>query len=375
MKAFVIDTTLRDGEQAPGVVFSPTDKMHIAEYLNELGVHEVEAGMPAIGNEERKAIETIAKAGFNFRTSCWCRANIEDLKQALPLGTQSVNISLPVSDIQIQNIGKDKLWIMDNLKSIVSWAVDHFQYVTVGAQDASRANLQFLREYVYYATEFGASRVRITDTVGVFDPMDTKKLISDLAWNFPSTEFEFHGHNDFGMATANAITAIKSGATCVSGTVNGLGERAGNSVLEEVIAYLATKGNQIGFNTNIISELSEFVAKLAGHRLADNKALTGEKTFKHESGIHTSAMIKNKETYQVIDPGLFGNYSEGVVFGKHSGSAAIKSFFEKRDIILNPKDIELLLNAVKSFAQVTKQAVTEDFLLGFYKHMTGVRDM
>ncbi len=375
MKAFVIDTTLRDGEQAPGVVFSPKDKLHIAEYLDVLGVHEVEAGMPAIGSEERKAIEAIAKAGFGFRTSCWCRANIDDLKQALPLGTQSVNISLPVSNIQIQNIGKDKLWVMDNLKSIVSWAVEHFEYVTVGAQDASRADIQFLREYIYYATEFGASRIRITDTVGVLDPIDTRKLISDLVWNFPSVDFEFHGHNDFGMATANAITAIKSGANCVSGTINGLGERAGNSVLEEVIAYLTTKGINSDFNTSIILELSEYVAKLAGHRLADNKALTGEKTFKHESGIHTSAMIRNRETYQVIDPSLFGNYSEGVVFGKHSGSAAIKSFFEKRNITLNSRDVELLLNAVKSFAQVTKQAVTEEFLLGFYKHLTGVRDM
>ena len=249
MHTYLIDTTLRDGEQAPGVVFSGLEKMRIAEMLHELGIDEVEAGTPAIGSEEREVIKRIANAGFRFKTSCWCRANIKDILEAAKLQTQSINISLPVSDIQIDTLGKSRGWVLKQLKETVALAVQYFPHVTMGAQDGSRADIDFLNEFIFYSSEAGAKRIRISDTVGIADPLQIAELFKAVAKQFPEIAFEFHGHNDLGMATANSVAAIKGGASCISATINGLGERAGNAVLEEVVAWLTINQTKQEYNT------------------------------------------------------------------------------------------------------------------------------
>ena len=363
---YLIDTTLRDGEQAPGVVFSKNEKMKIAVLLNELGVDEVEIGTPAISKDERQIIKDIATQGFSYKTSSWCRAHLNDIKEATKLHTTSINISLPVSDIQIETLGKSRAWVISELKKTTTYACNSFHHVTVGAQDATRANLDFLKEYIFYAQESGASRVRIADTVGISTPMEVQALFLDLTNSFPTMEFEFHGHNDLGMATANAITAYKSGARCISATVNGLGERAGNSVLEEFIAYLVYKEHNTAYNSKVISELCNYVADNSGVKLASNKPLIGEKVHTHESGIHTSAILKNRASYQFINPSDFGQTDTGFCFGKHSGKASINHFFKENNLHFDEKIVQNILSIVKQNATRWKRPLTELDIINIY---------
>ncbi|MFD1294807.1 hypothetical protein ACFQ5N_13265 [Lutibacter holmesii] len=368
IEPYIIDTTLRDGEQAPGVVFSKKEKMKIAYMLEEMGVDEVEIGTPAISNEEKKIIKAIASEGFSYKTSSWCRANMNDIKEASTLKTTSINISLPVSDIQINTLGRSRDWVLSELKKTTMYACSYFNHVTVGAQDATRANIQFLHEYISLAKEFGANRIRIADTVGISSPLEIQELFLNLSSHFPNMEFEFHGHNDLGMATANAITAYKSGAKCLSATVNGLGERAGNSVLEELIAYFIYKENSVAYNGEIVSTLCNFVADIAKVKLALNKPLIGEKVHTHESGIHTSAILKNKKSYQFINPSDFGVDTEKTAFcfGKHSGKASIHHFFKEKNLLLDDQRIQQILNLVKESASSWKRPLTEIDLMQIY---------
>ncbi|RXP44956.1 pyruvate carboxyltransferase [Lutibacter sp. HS1-25] len=367
MKPYLIDTTLRDGEQAPGVVFSKKEKMKIAVMLHELGVDEVEIGTPAISNDEKIIIKEIAAEGFSYKTSSWCRAHLEEIQEAAKLKTTSINISLPVSDIQIETLGKSRDWVITEVKKTTKYASNYFSHVTVGAQDSTRANIDFLKEFIFYAQENGASRLRISDTVGISSPLEIQQLFLSLNGSFPTMEFEFHGHNDLGMATANAITAYKSGAKCISATVNGLGERAGNSVLEELIAYFIYKENNTSYNSQVISKLCRYVANNSGVRLATNKPLIGKKVHTHESGIHTSAILKNKQSYQFINPSDFGQNNAGFCFGKHSGKASINHFFSEKNLFLDDIRIQQILNLVKEKSTSWKRPLTELDLMQIYQ--------
>jgi len=366
MKPYLIDTTLRDGEQAPGVVFSKKEKMKIATMLNELGVDEVEVGTPAISNDEKKIIKQIATEGFSYKTSSWCRANLNDIKDASLLKTTSVNISLPVSDIQINTLGKSRNWVISELKKTTQYASSFFEHVTVGAQDATRADINFLKKYIFYAKENGAKRIRIADTVGISSPLEIQELFLNLSTSFPSMEFEFHGHNDLGMGTANAISAFKSGANCLSATVNGLGERAGNSVLEELIAFFIYKENSTTYNSKIISKLCKYVADSSGLKLATNKPLIGEKVHTHESGIHTSAILKNKKSYQFINPTDFGQNNAGFCFGKHSGKASVNHFFKEKNLFLDDGKAQQILAIIKEYSSLWKRPLNETDLMQIY---------
>ncbi len=363
---YIIDTTLRDGEQTPGVAFSIKEKLTIAGMLDELGVDEIEAGTPAIGKEESESIKAIAHSGFKFRTSSWCRADIGDIVHAARLGTQSINISLPVSDIQISTLGKTHSWVMEQMKAVVPLAKGLFPRVTLGAQDASRSNSEFLREFIASAMDMQIDRIRVADTVGVFDPLETFQFIDNIKSEFPSLQLEFHGHNDFGMATANAVSAVKAGVDCVSATVNGLGERAGNSALEEIIAYLQVKSNISRFDARVIGDLCNYVAMLANCPIPHQKAITGNNAFRHESGIHTAAILKNVKSYQILDPEDFGVRQANIVFGKHSGKSALISFFRSINIELDEALAWEMLKMIKQNAKRYEAGVDETDLLRFY---------
>lgn len=366
MVPYLIDTTLRDGEQAPGVAFSIDEKISVAALLNELHIDEVEIGTPAISKNEQESIRIIASAGFSFKTSSWCRAVISDLKVAAKLGTSSVNISLPVSDMQIETLGKSKEWVISELKKVMSFAKQNFAFVTMGAQDASRADRTFLKEFLFFANDYGANRIRINDTVGVLDPLSTKELINDVVWSFPEVEFEFHGHNDFGMATANAITAWQSGVKCISATVNGLGERAGNAVIEELVAYARYKQLQNKYDTTILNKLSSYVSEISGRALSASKPITGKSTYLHESGVHTSAMLSNKLAYQVLEPKDYGVRDTEFTFGKHSGSAALFHYFKQKGVELDSWQLGCLRNELERKALLSPKILKGDDLFKMY---------
>jgi len=226
-------------------------------------------------------------------------------------------------------------------------AVDRFKFVAVGAQDASRADRSFLKEYIAAAEYYGARRIRIADTVGILNPFSVTELFNDLCEVYPETDFEFHGHNDLGMATANHLVALQSGASSVSLTVNGLGERAGNGALEEVIFALRySAGIDLKYNGALLSELSALVEKVSKRILPISKPVTGEMAFSHESGIHCRSLKENPLTYQPFNPGEIGREMV-FVMGKHSGTGALTDFLEKRNIFLSKAEVSDLITLIK----------------------------
>lgn len=351
----IIDTTLRDGEQAPGVVFSLSEKIEIARQLDELGIPELEIGTPAMGENEQNDIRTLTSQGFSFDSTCWCRATINDLQAAINCGATRVNLSFPVSDIQLETIGKSRDWVRKTLPEIMNFATNHFEFVAVGAQDASRADAEFLNEYIYLSTFYGAKRIRIADTVGILNPLSVQALFQNLTNTFPEVDFEFHGHNDLGMATANHVVAIQAGAQSVSLTVNGLGERAGNACLEEVaFALKYSCGYDFQFDGGKMVQLSKLVVKASARELALSKPVSGELVFSHESGIHCRSLKENPLSYQPFNPAEIGRQTE-LVIGKHSGAGAISEILERRNIFLSKSEIGALVTKIKSLSTSLKR--------------------
>lgn len=256
----IIDTTLRDGEQTPGVVFSKEDKKCIAVLLDYLGVFEIEAGTPAMGSGECETLAELFALNLNTRVSTWNRANIKDIQSSLDCGSRHIHISLPVSDIQINyKLQKNRSWVKDNLQEAVTFAREAGVSVTIGAEDASRADFNFLVEYACLARELGAERLRYADTVGILDPFTSYNKVQKLI-NESGMDVEFHAHNDFSMAIANSLAGINAGARYVSTTVLGLGERAGNCSLEMLIRVLNHfQPLSISMNQKVMGSLVSYV--------------------------------------------------------------------------------------------------------------------
>jgi len=364
----IIDSTLRDGEQAPGVVFSLKEKLRIAELLDKAGVPELEIGTPAIGHDEIEVMQAIVNAGFKFKTLAWCRAKVEDIDAARKTKTNGINISFPVSHRHLEAMGKNQQWVIQNLKDMIQYASSHFEYIAIGAQDASRANINFLLDFIGEARNLGASRIRIADTVGCLNPMTTAKLFKRLLTHNPDFDFEFHGHNDLGMATANTFCAINTGAKSASVTINGLGERAGNAALEQVVIALDfNRFNNHGINTKIFQELCEFVSRSSNISIPENAPIMGSKSLLHESGIHTNLLVKDKKTYQIIEAETIGRNELDFVFGKHCGKAGLISFLERNDIKLSDSLYDSILGQIKKQAILLKRGLTNTEVLKLVK--------
>jgi len=373
-KINIIDTTLRDGEQAPGVVFSMAEKIHICELLDRTGISEVEIGIPGASEADLKDITALVNRHFSFKSLVWARCCKKDIDAAILTKARGVHISMPVSSIQLNALGKDKHWVQLNLSDLVSYAQNYFEYVTVGAQDASRADYAFLKSYIEQSYFLNVSRIRIDDTVGIMNPFSVKNLFEKLIRDFPDMPFEFHGHNDLGMAVANTYTSLLTGAKATSVTVNGLGERAGNAALEEVVMALELSGKiSTGLKTENFTELSCFVEKSSGRSLSWSKPVTGRSVLMHESGIHVQALIKDRNTYQIISPESIGTYEQNYVIGKHSGRAAVDAFFAKMGIFLTPAESNIIVKCVKEKAVKLKRALSGEEIINYYRNLKNHR--
>jgi homocitrate synthase NifV len=375
LSPYFIDTTLRDGEQAPGVVFSLPEKIRIAALLDAAGIPEIEIGIPAMGETEIYEIRTIIEKGFNFKTLSWARATKNDIRSAKQAGTNGVHISFPVSPILMKAMGKSPDWVIQNLKELIEFASPMFDYVTIGAQDASRAETDFLQKFVSVANVLGASRVRLADTVGILNPVTTFKLVSSIRSVEKDLPLEIHAHNDLGMATANTLAAYMAGANCLSTTVNGLGERAGNAAMEEVaMALELSAGISSTLRTESFSELSTYVAKVSKRNLSESKPITGSMVLTHESGIHTNCLLKNRNTYQLISAEKIGKEEQKFLIGKHSGKSTIIYYLTEANLPFTDEESLLLVEKVKECAEALKRSITKEELLDLYFEMSSYKN-
>ncbi len=363
----LVDTTLRDGEQTAGVVFSNREKLRIAKMLDNLGIHQIEAGIPVMGGDEKQVISEIASYGLQASIMAWNRANIEDVKQSLECGVDSVAISISTSDIHINHkLRTTREWVLENMTKAVAYAKQEGVYVSVNAEDASRSDLDFLIKFGREAKAAGADRLRFCDTVGVLEPFKTYEMISRLIEAI-GMDVEMHTHNDFGMATANALAGVKAGARFVGVTVNGLGERAGNAALEEVaMALKCLYGVDLSVNTRDFLNLCEYVARASGRPLAVSKPIVGANTFAHESGIHADGVIKDPSTYEVFSPEEVGLQRQ-IIIGKHSGSKAVMLKFREYGIDLSKEEADELLALIRSVTVDMKRTLFDKELMYIYE--------
>ncbi len=362
------DTTLRDGEQTAGVVFANKEKVRIARLLDEIGVHQIEAGIPAMGGDERDVIEEIAHLGLKASVLGWSRASTTDIEATIACGVDALAISLATSDIHIQTkLMKDRAWVLKSIRASVARAkeLNPDVYVSVNAEDASRTEIGFLIEYAKAAKAEGADRIRFCDTIGLMEPFRTYEIVRYLREE-SGLEVEMHTHNDFGMAVANAIAGVHAGATWVNVTVGGLGERAGNAALEEVaMALKYIEGLDLGLDTARFREVGEYVMHAAGRQIPVWKSVIGTNMFAHESGIHADGVIKNPETYEVFAPSEVG-LERQIVIGKHSGSRALELKFHEYGIEVTKQEAAELLPRVRTTSIELKRSLYDKELIYIY---------
>ncbi len=367
-KVTIVDTTLRDGEQTAGVVFANAEKIAIAEMLSEVGVDQLEVGIPTMGGDEKEAIKEIVKRKLKPSIMAWNRAVVSDIQESIDCGVDAVAISISVSDIHIQHkLKTSREWVLEHMVKSVEFAKKNGLYVSVNGEDASRADKEFLKQFINEAKRAGADRFRYCDTVGIMEPFKIRADINEL---YDATKFdiEMHTHNDFGMATANAIAGIEGGASHVGVTVNGLGERAGNAALEEVLMALIIvcgyKGESI--DTRLFKDLCEYVSRASGRELPKWKAIVGSNMFAHESGIHADGALKDPKNYEAFDPEIIG-LERQIVIGKHSGRAAVVNKFKEYNIELTDGEAKEILEMVRATAVRLKRTLFDKELVQLYK--------
>ncbi|HCL56212.1 MAG TPA: homoaconitate hydratase [Spirochaetia bacterium] len=331
-KCQLIDTTLRDGEQSPGVYFNTEDKKNIARLLNQAGVVWIEAGIPASGPHEIKKIQSLLSLGLNARFFSWNRLKIKDIDASIEAGLKYIHLSFPASPILLKyKLKKDLPWLLSELEKTVDYAKSKGLEISIGAEDASRTDRKTMAEILKKINLLGCIRFRYADTVGILDPIKTARIIKNLK-NETDIPIEFHAHNDFGLAAANSLCAFRSGAAFLSVSVNGLGERAGNAALEEVAMGLRfIEKADSGIDPRLMIKLSKTVEKASGRKVSVSKPVVGKKIFEHESGIHVDGFLKEKSAYEPYSPKILGRKNR-FVLGKSSGKNAIRYFLKKKKI-------------------------------------------
>jgi homocitrate synthase NifV len=368
----IVDTTLRDGEQMPGTSFTGDEKMDLVRRLADAGIDEIEAGIPAMGVCECAFLHKVAEAALPCRVTVWCRATEADIAAAAATGVKGIHLSIPTSDIHLETMDRTRDWARDTLQRVLGVARPSFEFVSVGAQDASRADLDFLIDLARISAAAGAERFRLADTVGIWTPSRIAETVGELVTEVPDIGIGVHTHNDLGMATANAVSAVEAGARYVDTTVNGIGERTGNASLAEVaMAVQVADIARIGVDPRHLRLLSRRVTECSGVPLPINAPILGRNAFRHESGIHVKAQLRNRAAYEPFDPSLLGDTPTGsapdIVIGKHSGSCALQHVLGDCGILVSSTTATDLLPHVRRAAEMRRRCLTPGELLSLYR--------
>ncbi len=343
----IYDTTLRDGEQTPEVCFSFDEKLEIARKLDQFKIHQIEAGFPIVSEKEKESVKAIANEGLDATILGLTRTKPEDIDAALDCDVDGIITFVGTSDIHLDH--KMHITRQDAInlcETAVDYAKDHGLFVAFSAEDATRTDIEFLKRIYSKAQECGADRVHIADTTGAITPQGIDYLVKELVKDI-DIDIAVHLHNDFGLAVINSITGVLAGAKAVSTTVNGIGERAGNASLEELImAMKILYGKDYGFKTKYIKELSDLVAKASGLPIPYNKPVVGNNVFRHESGIHVDAVIEEPLCYEPYLPELVGQKRQ-LVLGKHSGCRAVRAKLNECELEVSDEQLIEIVKQVK----------------------------
>ena len=372
-KIKIFDTTLRDGEQSPGCSMTVEQKIEIAKMLDEMGVDVIEAGFASSNNRDLNAIKEIAKIVKNSEVVSLARCNKKDIDYAYEAIKEAkrkkIHTFIATSDIHMKyKLNKTREEVLNIVKECVSYAKSKCNNIEFSLEDATRTDKDFACKVIDIAIEGGATVINIPDTVGYTTPFEFVEFIMYLKNNSRLNEVEIsvHCHNDLGMATANSLASLNCGVSQIECTINGIGERAGNTALEEVVAAIKTRkdifGCYTGIDTTKIKKISDKVVEITGSIIQNNKAIVGINAFKHEAGIHQAGVIKNTNTYEVMDPKDYGIYTNNIVIGIHSGKAAIIDKIKKMN--LNPEDYDInkIVFNVKKYFETNSVMVDKDFL-------------
>ena len=356
----IFDTTLRDGEQTPGVSLTPEEKMEIALQLDKLGVDVIEAGFPSASKGEQRALKEIANAGLRAYVCALARALRSDIDAALKCDVKYIHTFISTSEVQMKyalNMTPEQV-IEATMKS-VQYIKDHGAMCEFSPMDATRTRMEFLKKVCKAAEEAGADYINIPDTVGITTPDSMKKMIMELKKEL-KVPLSVHCHNDFGLAVANSLAGVEGGATQIHVTVNGLGERAGNAALEEVVMGLhLLHKKKTRINTRLIYETSKLVSRLTGVIIQPNKAIVGENAFAHESGIHTKGVVIKPPTFEPFSPDLVGRQRR-LIAGKHAGRHGVKAELEEAGFHPTEEQLKEIVARVKELGDKGKTVTDAD---------------
>jgi len=351
-KILIWDETMRDGEQTPGVAFSPEEKLRIATLLDEMGVPLMDVGIPVVSKEEARGVKTIANAGLDASIMAAARAVRKDVEACVDCEVDEIAIFIACSDLHLKyKLNMTREQVKEAAVRETDYAKDHGLKVSFVTEDTFRADLDYVVDLYNAAIEAGATRAVICDTVGVMTPIGIRWFVEQVRPRFHNIELSFHGHNDFGLAVANSLAAVEAGVEVPHTCVNGLGERSGNASFEELVMTLeALYGHRTGIDVSRLYEVSRLVETLSGIPVGVNKPVVGYNAFSHESGIHADGVIKHTATYEPIQPERVGRTRQ-FIYGKHTGSASVSERLKSRDVEASKEQVQNLVQLIKEYSE------------------------
>jgi homocitrate synthase NifV len=367
------DTTLRDGEQSPGVAFPERTKIAIHDALVEVGVRWIEVGIPAMGGDELRTLRQLLDRGSPATLVAWNRGKRDDIEQSLELGFSAIHIGLPTSNLHLaQSLGRDRQWLLREAVELVKVAKDAGAFVSISAEDVGRSEIDFVEEYAGRVRDAGADRLRLSDTVGILLPDEYAAIVRKVsALGLPT---QCHTHNDFGLAVANTLAGLQAGASYFHVTVNAIGERAGMPDFASVVMLVQHRlGVDLGIDTSRLIGLSHLVAEACGVSTLPWQPVVGSNVFAHESGIHGKGMLADTRTFEPFSPDVVAG-TRRYIAGKHSGKAVIKHLLSEAGVSVDDDYLDPCLSSVRQISMRRGNSLSSGELVSVYKGIAAARD-